>query len=132
MPKSHAGSKKAEKYAEFMKNLSPKEKLSYADYTRIRLKSGLIITHYIKSWSIWSLCCCTCFKENKVDKMYEKSEAQIEKEMDIIRLIKNIRNIKLILQEKLPMSKQEEYKLNYKGPNVLDLDESDEPEEQKV
>lgn len=64
--------------------------------------------------------------------MYEKSEAQIEKEMDIIRLIKNIRNIKLILQEKLPMSKQEEYKLNYKGPNVLDLDESDEPEEQEV
>lgn len=42
--------------------------------------------------------------------------------MDIIRIIKYIRTLKLVLKDKLEMDCDEEYKLNFKKPNIIDID----------
>lgn len=91
-------SKKQKKIDSFISKLPDHQQAFYSDFSRIRLKTSQIIKHFIKTWTI----CGFCFRsKSKVDKLYSMSEERIEKEMDIVCLIKNIRTFKLTLKDKL-------------------------------
>ena len=51
---------------------------------------------YLKA--TWGCCCCS---NRRLDKLYKLGTEQIEKEMDVVKLLKTLRNLKIIVKAKL-------------------------------
>lgn len=53
-------------------------------------------------------------------KLYEKSSERIDKELDIVVLMKRVRNMKILLKSSM-LDEKTKYKIAHKGKNVIDL-----------
>merc|ERR1712224_205510 len=56
----------------------------------------------------------------KMTKLYEKSSERIDKELDIVVLMKRVRNMKILLKSSM-LDEKTKYKIAHKGKNVIDL-----------
>ena len=66
-------------------------------------------------------CLCWRVDENKLYRLYGRGKDQIEKELDIIKLLGTLRNMKIFIQEKM-MGKIDKLKVQNAKKNVIDLD----------
>jgi len=65
--------------------------------------------------------CGFCWKKNdKMTKMYEEASDRIDAELDIVKLLRNIRNSKILLESM--MDDGIRYEIAHNKKNVLDLD----------
>lgn len=61
-------------------------------------------------------------KMDKLDKMYTKGEILIEKEMSIDRIIKNLRDIRILLKRTVLKDKNILLSIQHDSKNLIDLD----------
>jgi len=93
-------------------------KIGFWDSLMVYLHSFLPVTEvqFSHGDNVHKKRCCTT---NKILRLYEKGTARLEKEMDIVHTLKNLRNIKIYVKNQDPMlylaSKYEDF-------NFIDLD----------
>lgn len=74
-----------------------------------RTQAGFCITK-----SCWA-------RKDKFDKLYDKAYAQIQNELDLKRLMKNVRNLKLIMKNSM-LTPEVKYQLLHMEKNVINVD----------
>ena len=62
-------------------------------------------------------------KKAKLEKLIEIGSDKIEGELDVIKIMNDLRNLKILLKYSL-MTKDVKQKIKYTGKNVIDLDSS--------
>ena len=77
-------------------------------------------------------CCCACWKNRrKYVRLYEEGTERIEKELDLRKLAKNVRNTNILLKHEMTQkdgkpNKQLIEKVKFDNKNVIELDSSEE------
>lgn len=67
-----------------------------------------------------------CWKrKDKFDKLYDKAYKQIQNELDLKRLMKNMRNLKLVMKNSM-LTPEVKYQLAHMEKNVLNVDTTSE------
>lgn len=54
--------------------------------------------------------------------LYEECEKRMEKHLDIIKLVKDIKYIKLLLKRNILQDTETKFQIHHSGKNVIDLD----------
>jgi len=66
---------------------------------------------------------CRCFgKKSKLKKLIKVGLERMEKDMNIERLIKNLRNIKIFFKLSQFLNNEDKFKIQYNHKNVINLD----------
>ena len=65
-----------------------------------------------------------CFKDNKDFKIVSQGEENLTKEFNIVKIVKNLRNIKLILKDQKIWTSKNKLKAIELGKHVLKIDDS--------
>ena len=63
-----------------------------------------------------------------MQRLYDRGEESLEKEMDIIRIIKDLRNLKIFIKSKL-LDEDTSNMIKLSGLNIIPIDSSSEEEE---
>ena len=69
-------------------------------------------------------------KKDYYQKLYDVGSEKMEKELDIVRLIKQIRYMKILMKHSL-MSSRVRYELTHSDKNLINVDTSEDEEETK-
>ena len=73
-------------------------------------------------------CCARCWSKNdKLTKMYEEASDRIDAELDIVKLLRNIRNSKILLESM--MDDNIRYEIAHSKKNCLNLDSEEEEDD---
>ena len=72
---------------------------------------------------------CLWWKKSRLETLYEKGQEKIEKELDIVKLVKNLRYMKILLRSSL-MSKKMKFDIMHAQKNLIELSEEEEEEPQ--
>lgn len=77
-------------------------------------------------------CCCCWNKRKKLEKMYEVVEERIIKELDVVKLLKSVKDSKLALKAAI-MEPDFKFHIRNSGAHVLNLDkETSEDEDENA
>ena len=81
-------------------------KIGFFDSVKVFLQSFIPFNHYLskstEDGEVRMSVRKRCFKKNKITKVYEMGAERLEKEMDIVHTIKNLRNIKIYVKNQDP------------------------------
>ena len=66
-------------------------------------------------------CCCVRRNHNQLTKLYDKGSEKLEKSLDIVHIIKNLRKLKILVKNKF-LDKDTHFKLNHNNKNIIDLE----------
>jgi nicotinate-nucleotide pyrophosphorylase len=71
--------------------------------------------------------CCWCSKKSTpLLRLFNKGEEQVEKDLDLVKIIRSVRNIKLYLKKSTEVDALTKTKLKLAGKNLILLDHSGE------
>ena len=76
---------------------------------------------------IYSICECLFYKncwKNKLKKLLKKGREKLHEEVDIIKILKELRDLKVIIKHSL-MNPEIKFQIQHTEENLIDLDESD-------
>lgn len=65
-------------------------------------------------------CCIFKFKQNKLKRLYETGIEKIDKELDIVKIIKALRSLKIFYKDRV--KKIDRVLLNNHEENIIDID----------
>ena len=65
-------------------------------------------------------------EENKLWRLYTQGQERIEKEFDIVKIIKALRNMKILLKREFERDQKLKIDVNNVGKNVINIDSDDE------
>lgn len=112
-------SKMKKKQKKMSHHLSQKERLKISKNQIIKLSTSQSLHIYLQEL-------LGCLVRPRVDerlwKLYKEGQARIEKDFDIVRIIKTLRNVKLTLYQNLS-DKKLKYLVKNQTLNVIDLDD---------
>ena len=66
-------------------------------------------------------CCCCGKKKNRLWRLYNEGQDRIEKEFDLVKIIKSIRNMKVIMKHKL-MNEKLKLEVKHSEKSVIDVE----------
>lgn len=69
-------------------------------------------------------------KKAKLEKLVEIGSEKIEGELDVIKIMNDLRNLKILLKYSI-MTKEVKQKIKFTGKNVIDLDSSSQSDDSK-
>ena len=70
--------------------------------------------------------CCQCLiTETKAEKVISKGEEMLDNEFNIIKIIKNLRDLKLLLKEQGKMTKETKIKIQNSGKSIIAISDSE-------
>ena len=71
-----------------------------------------------------SLSCCCSFKDNKLFKLYTKGKSKIDKEMDLVKILRNIRSMRIYSKMNIESNNKEKLKyiIRHSQKNLIDID----------
>lgn len=73
-------------------------------------------------------CFNSCSKKNsKLTKLYKKAENRINKELDIVKILTNVRNLKILLKNSM-IDEQVRFEIAHADKNLISLDTDEEIE----
>jgi len=61
-------------------------------------------------------------RENKLWRLYEDGQDRIDKEFDIVKIIKSLRNLKIFIKRQFLFDKKLKVEISNQGNNVINLD----------
>lgn len=114
-------SKKKENKLENMKKQNKDhytlEELKTHRYMKIRLKDKLLL-YLKKNWG------CNCISKmwkdgHKFEKIYEKGQARIDQELNIVRFMNNLRNMKILLKASLMKDPEVKTQVKHNKKNLI-------------
>ena len=71
--------------------------------------------------------CCCHTAGSKLYRLYDRGTAQIEKELDMVKLLRTVRNIKIFLKQEV-LTPEMKLKIKHSTTNVIDIDTSQDEE----
>jgi hypothetical protein len=71
-------------------------------------------------------CCCDCcFSSLKQYKVYDETVRRLDEEMDIVKILKKMRNMQVMMNSTHVNTEKTRFKLTHTFHNIIDLVESD-------
>ena len=76
----------------------------------------------------WGCNCVSKFWKNghKFEKIYEKGQARIDHELNIVRFMNNLRNVKILLKASLMKDPEVKTQVKHNKKNLIEIDDQDE------
>jgi hypothetical protein len=96
------------------------------------MRSTALFFEMFLSETCWGIFVCECFhpclnlkkKKTKLMKLYINGTEKLEKELDIVKIIKYLKNLRILVKDKFFKDKVELFKIEHDKKNVINLDES--------
>ena len=63
-------------------------------------------------------------RSTPLERLYNRGEDKIESEMDIVKIIRNIRNLKIMMSNLVKLDLKTKQKLKLSGKNLINIDHS--------
>ena len=83
---------------------------------------------------LWNLCSCLEAKKNsqikKLQRLYQAGEERLEEELNIVKIIKNLKNLRILTKNKF-IDPKTQVLINHDIKNIINLDESSDGEQKK-
>ena len=128
------GAEKAKKIRFLNKNLIPAEtpkviKQEIAKHRYIEVKN----IDWIRTYFARVIGCPTCLfrKRDKFLKLYEKGQDRIDSELDIVKIMRSLRNLKILMRHSF-MDEEVKYQISHARKNLLNIDTSSDDETDAV
>ena len=102
-----------------MKNFTKKQVEKFKKNRHIKLSRNQFCSlYFLNMFKV-----CMYNRDNLLWRLYEDGQGRLEKEFDIVRIIRNIRNMKIFLKTTI-MNKQTQVMLQNQKSNIIDIDSS--------
>ena len=67
--------------------------------------------------------CCKRESKSSLDRLFEIGEAQLEKEMDMVKIIRSLRNLKVFIKDRV-MDEKTKLDIYHSAKNIINIDSS--------
>jgi hypothetical protein len=68
-------------------------------------------------------CCLPCTRKSRLWRLYQKSTEKIEGQLDIAKILENIKDAKIFMKQKF-LNKTEQFNIEHNNRNLVRLDSS--------
>jgi len=121
---------KFEKFKEKIDDPEVKEEVEKHRFARLKFSDSVKL--YLANSLGVLFCNCCWSKKEKYQRLYEKGQEKIESELDIVRLTKNLRYMKILLRNSL-MSRRVKFDIMHQEKNLIDVsNDEDEAEAEEL
>ena len=106
--------------------LSNAEATELEKHHKIQLSKKENVMLFLHVWLGKSLLkrCCTFKNSEILSKLYTKTTDQLEQDLNIVRLIKRLRDVKILANQK--MNAELKFKIDHSHKNIINLEDSEE------
>ena len=120
--KSSKAEKKRIKANTLRNNISNDERRALEEQRQIKIS----LCQSLEVFFRYNLLCCfkRCRKKSQIEKLYDKGADMLEKEMDMVKLIKDLRNVKAYFKKHV-IEKELSNLIKFSGKNVINNDSSE-------
>ena len=100
-----------------------KHKKCIANYRNIKLDFKDTLFLYLSDWFGFLYCdkCWSKSKKKRLDRLLEQGSKRIEGELNIVKILNDLRNLKILLKNSI-LTKEIKEKIAHTGKNIIDLD----------
>lgn len=104
------------KWSSVSRRLSEKDKSQIAKNREPKLRFCDSLLLFLSQFP----CCCN-LTEPAYQQLYDTGTERMDKELDVVKILKRLRNLKILLEEQQILSRQLKFKIKHSGQNVIDL-----------
>lgn len=109
--------------SKFPKHLDPKNRKEIEKHRLIRMATTdkvFLFLHY--NLPLLAFCCCKWKNKDKLYHMYQDGKYRIEKDLNLVRLVKTLKRIHILMKNSLMTSKRD-FEIVHMPENCINVDE---------